>query len=99
MRLRRLGGLPSCSILIVTLAVLIMSGATLLHWHKDWSDQGCQLCHVRDLPTLYSAFTVIQANPPASHQDWHPENCGEELDTWIGITSTRGPPAPSSFAV
>jgi hypothetical protein len=98
MSLGRLCGRPSCSILIVTIAILVMTGATLLHWHKDWSDQDCQLCHVRDLPTLYRVFIVVQANPPVTSHEKVSDTSAEELDAWAGSICTRAPPAARSSA-
>jgi hypothetical protein len=87
----------SCLVVLLTTVLLITTGAALFHWHKDWSDQGCQLCHVRHLPTLHSAFAVVQAAPPVSSQEWNLDTSTEELVSWTGSLSTRAPPAVSSF--
>jgi hypothetical protein len=84
--------------LIITIGILVMSGATLLHWHKDWSNHDCQLCHVRDLPTLYRVFIVVQANPPVTSRESVPDAFAEELDAWVGTVGTRAPPAVRSSA-
>src|ERR1051326_8754318 len=94
----RLWGRPSCSILIITIVILVMTGATLLHWHKDWSDQGCRLCHVRDLPTLYRVFVLVQTNPPVTSHEKVSDSSTEELDSWAASTCTRAPPAAASSA-
>lgn len=93
MSLVRQWGRPSCSILIVTIAILVMTGAALLHWHKDWSDQGCQLCHVRDLPTLYQVFIVVQPNPPITSFENAADTSAKEQDACAGGICTRAPPA------
>src|SRR5262249_44116935 len=98
MSLGRLWGRPSCSILIVTIGILVMTGTALLHWHKDWSNYDCQLCHVRDLPTLYRVFIVVQANPPVTSQESVPDTSAEELDAWAGSIGTRAPPTARSSA-
>src|SRR5262245_31510138 len=87
----------SCLVVVLTMALLITTGAGLFHWHKDWSDRGCQLCHVRHLPTLHSAFAVVHAEPPQASQELNSDTCGKELDSWTGSLSTRAPPAVSSF--
>jgi hypothetical protein len=84
-------------IVVLTATLLITTGAALFHWHKDWTDQGCQLCHVRHLPTLYSAFAAVHIDPPASSQEWNLDTSSEELESWVGSLSTRAPPAFSSF--
>src|SRR5438874_2101979 len=89
----------SCLVVVLSIMLLVVTGATLLHWHKDWSDQGCQLCHVRHLTTLHTPFSAVQANPPTSAQQWNSDISTEELDTLTGSISTRAPPAsaPSSL--
>src|SRR5690242_9874214 len=89
----------SCLVVILTAALLITTGAALFHWHKDWSDQGCQLCHARHLPTLHTEFAVVHGAPPVSSPEWNSDTSSEELDTWIGSLSARAPPALSSFSL
>ena len=84
-------------VVVLTAALLITTGAALFHWHKDWSDQGCQLCHVRHLPTLHSAFAVVHTEPPASSQEWNLDTSSEELESSISGLSSRAPPAVPSF--
>src|SRR5882762_7769310 len=50
--------------------LLITAGFLLPHWHKDWNDQGCQLCHVRNLPSLYSPIAVGPARPITTKRHW-----------------------------
>src|SRR4051794_8618284 len=88
----------SCLAVILTTALLITTGATLFHWHKDWSDQSCQLCHVRDLPTLHNTSSIVHTDPLVSSQEWIPIVSTKELDSWTSNLSTRAPPAPFSFA-
>src|SRR5690349_923177 len=87
----------SCLVVVLAMVLLITTGAALFHWHKDWSDQGCQLCHARHIPTLHTAFAVIHADPPVSSQEWNSDTSSEEVESWIGGLSTRAPPAVSSF--
>src|SRR5436309_907981 len=68
-----------------------------VHWHKDWADQGCQLCHVRHLPGLHSAIGVTRANPVISQQDWNSDHSPGELETCIRTASSRAPPVSVSF--
>ncbi len=87
----------SCLAVLLTALLLITTAATIFHWHKDWSDQGCQLCHVRDLPTLHNTFSVVHTDPPVSSQEWISNISTEELDSWTTSVSTRAPPALFSF--
>src|SRR4030095_2771330 len=60
---RRGSGWQSYSIVVLVVVLVSATGIALLHWHKDFASQDCQLCHVRDLPTLYthsaSEFRVV----------------------------------------
>src|SRR4051812_46520172 len=87
----------SCLVVILATALLITTGATLFHWHKDWSDQGCQLCHVRDLPTLHNTSSPVHMDLPVSSQEWISNIATQELDSSTSSLSTRAPPALLSF--
>ena len=87
----------SCLIVVLTAALLITTGASLFHWHKDWSDQGCQLCHARHLPTIHTGFSAVHMDPPVSSQEWNSDTSSIELDSFTASLSTRAPPALSSF--
>src|SRR2546423_14938886 len=90
---------PSYVIVGLVAVVLTATGFTLLHWHKDWTDQGCQLCHVRHLPSLYSRIAVAHSTAVISQQDWNSEHSGEELQAWVRCGSGRSPPTSISFTV
>jgi hypothetical protein len=84
-------------VVVLAIALLVTTGAALFHLHKNWSDQGCQLCHARHLPSLHTPFAIVHADPPVSSQEWNLDTSSEELESWIGILSTRAPPAVSTF--
>src|SRR5881397_3017689 len=92
MRVRRWLIRPSYPAMVLVVILLTTTGVTLLHWHKDWADQGCQLCHVRHLPSLQNAIAFTRANPVLSQQDWHSDHSPEKLETCIRRTSSRAPP-------
>src|SRR5215831_16514442 len=87
-------GASSYVILVLVGLLLIATGFTLLHWHKDWADQCCPLCHVRHSPSLHSAVAVAYAAPAVSQRDWNAEHSAEELEAWFRDTSSRSPPVP-----
>ena len=86
-------GAPSFVIVVSVVVLLVATGFTLLHWHKDWADKGCQLCHIRHLPSLYSSISVACSSFALSDQDWSRDYSGEELDTCVRNSSSRSPPA------
>src|SRR5437016_13383021 len=88
---------PSWLVVGLVALLLTATGFTLLHWHKDWTDQGCQLCHVRHLPGLYSRVAVAHRTSVISQQDWNSEHSSEELRAWVRSRSNRSPPASISF--
>ena len=92
--------LGTASFLIVPVVLLLTAtGFILLHSHKDWADHGCQLCHVRHLPSLHSAVSLAYGTPIAIQQNWNREHLAEELEAFVCSTSSRSPPAafPSSI--
>jgi hypothetical protein len=96
---RRPLGTPSFMITVSVVLLLMGTGFILLHSHKDWADHGCQLCHVRHLPSLNNAVTVDHGAPVSCQQNCNPENLAEELEAYVCNTSSRSPPAPISFSV
>src|SRR5256885_1187465 len=90
---------PSYAILGLVVVLVAATGLTLLHWHKDWADQGCPICHVRHLPGLHSQIAVGYRSPLISRRDWHCEHSGQELETCILSRSSRSPPVSISFTV
>ena len=54
MAYRRGSGWQSYSIAVLVVVIVSATGIALLHWHKELASQDCQLCHVRDLPTLHT---------------------------------------------
>ena len=53
MACRRRSGQQWYSILILIVLLLTTTSVALLHSHKDWAPD-CQLCHVRDLPSVHT---------------------------------------------
>src|SRR5438128_6910484 len=89
----------SYAILALVAVLLAATGLTLLHWHKDWADPGCQLCHIRHLPGLHNQIAVGHGFSVISEQDWNSEHSGEELEVCILGRSSRSPPLSISFTV
>src|SRR6266403_5865319 len=74
---------PARVIAVLVGLLLLVTTFALLHWHKDWTDRGCQLCHVRNLPSLHSATGVVYGAPVIFQEDWNCEHSSEELETCI----------------
>jgi len=89
-------GTPKCAILLVFL-LLAATSLTLLHWHKAWADQGCQLCHFRHLPGVNIAIAVAYGNPTILQQEWHCDDSSEESKTCLRNTVGRSPPVSIFF--
>jgi hypothetical protein len=92
MQLMALRRILACVVLLV-----ITTGFLLPHWHKDWNEQGCQLCHVRNLPSLHSPVAIGPARPIATERDWQSERPVNEVEVFLVQTSSRAPPATLSF--
>ncbi len=90
---------PSFAAGVLVTLLVTLTAFTLLHWHKDWTDQGCQLCHVRDLPNLHVVADVVYRISVASQPHWNFEFSADELESCIRTTSGRSPPAPISFTL
>src|SRR5262245_18874055 len=79
---------------IALVAILLMTtGGTLLHWHKNSADPGCQLCHIRHLPRLHTAVAIIALKPCVSQRDCSVDKSLEELEVFLSGASSRAPPA------
>src|SRR5690242_9360552 len=85
---------PSSAIVALVVVLLASTAFTVLHWHNNVADHGCQLCHVRHLPSLHSAIVITYRAPVVSQRDWTSEYSGEELQPSFRNTSSRSPPAP-----
>ena len=79
--------------------VLIVAGFVLPHWHKDWNEQGCQLCHVRNLPSLHSPIAIGLARPIDTERHWQADRPATEVEAILINKSSRAPPASVPFAV
>src|SRR6185369_17393312 len=90
---------PSYAIVALVVVLLASTAFTVLHWHRNVSDQGCQLCHVRHLPGLHVAVAITYGAPVVSQRDWTSEYSGEELQPSFRSSSSRSPPAPIFFNV
>jgi hypothetical protein len=84
---------PSFLVNVLVILLVVATGFALLHWHKDWSDQGCQLCHVRPLAIVYTPIEIVHAGLDTSRQEWTSELSAKELDNCIRFVSSRAPPA------
>jgi hypothetical protein len=90
--------IPYGSLVIVLLLVAAI-GFTTLHWHNDWADPGCQLCHVRNLPVALGSVVQSPANPALTERDWSPDNGFSELEAISLEFSSRAPPQSIPFTV
>jgi hypothetical protein len=86
-------------ILASLLLVVITAGFLLPHWHKDWNEQGCQLCHVRNLPSLCSAIARDLALPMPAERGWDADGPAAEIEFFLIKKSSRAPPSLSPFTV
>jgi hypothetical protein len=83
--------------LLTVLLLVAAIGSTALHWHSDWNDQQCQLCHVRNTPVALGPVAPSPANPALTERDWSPENRFSELDSFSIRLSSRAPPQSIAF--
>ena len=89
-------------IVVASVAALLLVtalGSTLLHWHSDWNDQRCQLCHVRHLPSALGPVAEGPACPVLTERDWSTDNPAYELESFFVRFSSRAPPRSTSFTV
>jgi len=86
-------------ILACLVLVVITAGFLLPHWHKDLNDQGCQLCHVRNLPSLHSPIAIGPARPVTAERNWQTERPAAEVEAFLVKKSSRAPPQSLSFAI
>ncbi len=84
---------------VAALLLVTAIGSTLLHWHSDWNDQRCQLCHVRHLPSALGPVAEGQAYPVLTERDWLADNPAYELESFFVRFSSRAPPRSTSFTV
>src|SRR5262249_12161569 len=84
---------------VAVLLLVAAIGSTLLHWHSDWNDQRCQLCHVRHLPSALGPVAEGPACPVLSERDWLADNPAYELESFFVRFSSRAPPWSNSFTV
>ena len=89
----------SYGVLVVVLLLVTATGLTLLHWHKDWDERGCQLCHVRNLPTALNPPAQGPAAPILVERDWNGDKPVSELESYFVARTTRGPPVCVTFTV
>src|SRR5437773_681206 len=80
-------------IVVSVVVLLVATGFALLHWHKDWADKGCQLCHVRHQPSLHTPIVVAYSSVSLSQPDWNREHSADELEPCVRNTSSRSPPS------
>jgi hypothetical protein len=77
-------------VLIVLLAMTM--GVTLVHWHNDWTSQGCELCHVRHLPVLISPEISGPANLFETDADWSKKDIEYVTPPIADKSLSRAPP-------
>jgi len=84
---------------VAALLLVTAIGSTLLHWHSDWNDQRCQLCHVRHLPSVFGPVAEGPVCPVLTERDWLADNPAYELESFFVRFSSRAPPRSTSFTV
>ena len=88
----------SYGVLVTVLLLVAAIGSTTLHWHSDWNDQQCQLCHVRNLPVALDPVAPSPV-PGLTEREWLPENPFSELNVFEIRLSSRAPPKSITFTV
>ena len=96
---RRYINRQSYGALVLALLLVVAIGFTTLHWHNNWTDQGCQLCHVRNLPVALGSLAQGPASPALAERDWLPDNRYSEVEAFTFEFCSRAPPQPIAFAV
>jgi hypothetical protein len=86
-------------ILACLVLVVITAGFLLPHWHKDLNDQGCQICHVRNLPSLHNPIVIGLARPITAERNWQADRPAAEVEAFLVKQSSRAPPQPVFFAI
>ena len=86
-------------ILALLVLIVITAGFLLPHWHKDLNDQGCQICHVRNLPSLHSPIAIGLARPITAERNWQADRPATEIEAFLVQKSSRAPPLAVSFAI
>jgi hypothetical protein len=54
---------------LVALTLLAAALLTLVHWHEDSTSQRCEICFVRNLPSVHVPFAVQLGAP--TRIEWH----------------------------
>jgi hypothetical protein len=72
--------------------LLTATGVALLHWHKDWAPQDCQLCHVRDLATVHSHASTNFTVSIVAELQWQADDDTYHLKPFSLTRASRAPP-------
>ena len=83
---------------VIVLLLVVAIGFTTLHWHNDWNDQQCQLCHVRNTPAAVGSVAPSPL-PLITEREWLPDNPFSELDSFSIRLSSRAPPESITFTL
>ena len=82
----------SYSIGILVVLLLTATGVALLHWHKDWTPQDCQLCHIRDLPSAHTDAAGSLTVSIVAEFQWQKEDTTPCLSAFFLTRASRAPP-------
>jgi len=83
--------------LILVLLLLTATSISVVHWHKDFQGQRCELCNVRQQPAVSSPVAGGPAIPIEADFVWHaPEMSYEPAVVILGKPS-RAPPQVALF--
>jgi hypothetical protein len=83
----------------LVLVVLLLTGlsVTLVHWHSEWTGQGCDLCHVRNLTLVTNPVSGGPATPAEAEVSWFSGDQEYTPQLSLAARPTRAPPL--SFAI
>jgi len=91
MAYRRVSGWQSYGTVVLVVLLLTTTSMALLHSHKDWAPD-CQLCHVRDLPTVHLHTVANFTLSVISELHWQSEDDTYHLKSFSGTRASRAPP-------
>lgn len=88
---RRWSGWQSFNIVVLVVLLLAATSVALLHSHKDWAPD-CQLCHVRDLPTVHAHTAADFIVAVIAELHWQSEDDTYPLKSFSDTHASRAPP-------
>jgi hypothetical protein len=90
--------LQSFSVAVLVVLLVSATGVALLHSHKDWAPD-CQLCHVRDLPTVHTHVAATLTVFVIAEQHWQSDDAVYHLMPFSVTRASRAPPESLFIAI